>query len=203
MSFDLNSFLKSLGHDVHGDSKLIIKYEPMKCVVDSLKYVSSGDALDIGAFRGRHSLLLAEKGFNVTAIDQEAGGLIYLGLSADSMGLKVKCMRGDIKNYEWERKFDMILFTGVFQYMEKEDGLGVIENMKFHTKKGGVNVISAFQKNPDARYTESVVSLFDEGELAGLYSGNDWDIKETYDFNYKLKEGRIINLCEIVAQNRC
>ena len=49
--------------------------QPMPIIKEALKYVSEGDALDLGVGNGRNTIFLLSKNFNVTGVDMSKEGI--------------------------------------------------------------------------------------------------------------------------------
>ena len=96
--------------------------------------------LDLACGKGRHSVYLAEKGFNVTGVDLSEESIAYARqLECEHLSFYVQDMRKAFHiNY-----FDVVLnlFTS-FGYFEKEgDNLKAISSMTKAVKPGGLVVI--------------------------------------------------------------
>lgn len=67
---------------------------------------SSGRALDVACGSGRHALLLAAAGFDVTAVDRDAAALARLRDYAGRLGLAVRTIETDLEAPPIERVFE-------------------------------------------------------------------------------------------------
>ncbi len=140
-----------------------------------LRNKEKGKVLDLGAGLGRNSIILAERGFDVTAVDKNKDNLKKLKGKINEKGLKIKIVGKDIRRFLPKEKYDVILSSYVLHFLDKKNVDKVIEVIKSHTKKGGLNVILVFtEDNPDKGFPY----LFKRDELKKYYSG--WDI-----FDYK------------------
>ncbi len=107
------------------------------------------DIIDLACGAGRHSILLAEKGFNVTAVDLSENLLGVARKTAEDLNLKINFVNADLRNFCISSKFDLALnlFTS-FGYFEKDE-----ENFALFTKgfellkPGGQFVIDYFNTN--------------------------------------------------------
>jgi tellurite methyltransferase len=76
--------------------------------------------LDVACGRGRHALLLATAGFQVTAVDRDAEALEWLAVTARSLGLEVTCQLLDLETTPppdlGNARFDAVL---VFNYLHR------------------------------------------------------------------------------------
>lgn len=79
--------------------------------------------LDIGCGTGRHSIELAKRGYNVTAIDLSEAQLKRAGEKAAAEGLDIKFLKMDARNLEFNNEFDMAIMIceGAFPLMETDE----------------------------------------------------------------------------------
>ncbi len=79
------------------------------------------DVIDLACGTGRHSILFAERGFNVTAVDLSENLLSVARASAESLGLEINFVTADLRNFCITSKFDLAvnLFTS-FGYFESD-----------------------------------------------------------------------------------
>lgn len=162
--------------------------EPEPVVEKIPQFILSGNALDIGAGEGRHSLYLGRNGFEVTAIDLSEKGISKLKSAADSEGLKVKTMVGDVEDVPLNQEYEVVVSSFMLHHLPRDRALSLIEQIKQQTKVGGVNAITAFTKQGDFYRKNPETSNFypDSGELQSLYA--DWEVIE-----YTEKEGNALS----------
>ena len=145
--------------------------EPDKSVKLILKYKKSGDVLDLGCGEGRNALFLAKNGFNVTGVDVSEEGIKKFKVIAKKNKLNVNALIGDIRYFNFDKEYDIIISNATFHFLDKYNINKIIEKMKSHTNKDGINVISAFtEDNPNKNFPY----LFKKGELKSYY--RDWRI---------------------------
>jgi tellurite methyltransferase len=130
----------------------------------------------VGCGEGRNSIFLAEKGFQVDAIDISEAGIAKAKRIAETQGVNVNFRCCDLTEFVFEKEYDVILSHGVLHLCEKAERNDSIEQAKAHTTNGGYNVIGIFTDrcpaSPDiASFTKS---LFYVGELPERYA--DWDL---------------------------
>lgn len=83
------------GPRVHGDSPL---WGPSAWVIEHAHlYASRRRVLDVACGRGRHALLFAAAGFEVTAVDRDAVALAGMTTSAAALGVSVDVRADDIE----------------------------------------------------------------------------------------------------------
>lgn len=131
--------------------------------------------LDLGSGRGRNSLYLASKGYEVTALDINASHIDAVNTVSQKLGLNVKCGLYDINEAALTEKYDIIISTVVLMFCKRERIAAIIENMQKCTHKDGVNVIVCAVESADSHKAEVPFNTFlRQGELAEYYK--NWDI---------------------------
>jgi len=144
---------------------------PNQIVVDALHHIRTGKVLDIGGGEGRDALFLAGKAFDVTLLDKSVEGLKKARRYAKNSNLKLKTKMIEIDNLKISGKYDLIVCNNVLQFLTPKNRTGLIQKMKAHTVKNGLNVVSAFTvKNPNKKFE----SLLKKNELKKLYA--HWEI---------------------------
>jgi tellurite methyltransferase len=139
--------------------------------------------LDAGCGDGRHSLLLAENGFEVTAVDISPNAIQKLERLAVKRGLAVESIVEDIVKFEIATDYDLIIAHGLLHLLPKGESLPLLDLFQERTRRGGYNVtVVNTNKIPLPSYADYyMIGLFDEGEVAGDYA--DWEItaRESYE----------------------
>ena len=148
-------------------------FEPRQIVYDTLKYKKSGTVLDLGAGFGRHSLFLADKGFQVTAVEIEQSKLDRLSENAKALGVEIKTIQADIADFVPQESYDLVLSTMVLHFLPKEKVKRTIAMMQKHTTKNGLNVISVYTNENQAGLRPY---LFEKNELRNAY--DSWETIE-------------------------
>jgi tellurite methyltransferase len=142
-------------------------------VKQAMKYVSSGEALDLGAGNGRNTMFLISQSFNVTSVDTSKEGLKILEEKVEDKR-KLKTVLSDVREFNTDKKFDIVIAIGLLHFLSKEDGKKLIENVQEWTKKGGVNVIGgkmSQNRRGDLPHT------FEHNELRDYYDKGNWEVK--------------------------
>ncbi len=161
MSSDWNSVWKERGDD---------PWRPDSWLERVLSLLPAGTALDIACGRGRNALLLAEKGYAVTAVDSAEQGLAQLRSEAARRGLTLTLHRQDLEA-EPELpggEYDLVV---QFFYLQRS----LIPYLKRAVRSGGTAVVRTFSRagtwaggpgNPEF--------ALDPGELLTWFAG--WEI---------------------------
>lgn len=146
------------------------KQDPL--VEEVTQYIHSGTVLDIGAgYVGRDTFFLADLGFDVTATEVDDECIANLRILNDDRDKPVKIMKGDIRTYESEIKFDIVISDMVLHFLDASEIVPAVRKMQNHTNPGGFNIITAYTaKNPAGKRPY----LFSPYELLEYYDG--WKI---------------------------
>lgn len=149
--------------------------EPNRYVKQIPELINKGRVLDIGVGEGRNALYLAERGFEVVGIDILDVAVEKFLKIAKEKRLDVEGEVIDARGYEPEGEYDVIICTATMHYFKEGEARDIIEKMKRHTKKGGINLITTFTKE-DIGFKEYPDFYFVgcEDDLRGLYEG--WEI---------------------------
>ncbi len=136
----------------------------------------NGKVIELGAGQGRNALALAEKGFQVTAVDISKVGVDTMNNKAKDLGLSnFRAVTGDsIEALQGE--YDLVVSTFMLQHLSKEDAEKLIAKIKEHTKIGGINAIATFTKEGDFGRSAGAKGKFypSLGEIQDIYQ--DWEI---------------------------
>ena len=166
IDFMTKFFTKDAEHSAFGEPT-----ESVKRLVELLP--SRGNVLDLGASDGRHSLYLAEHGFDVTAVDLVPAGLEKIERLAQARGVVVKTEIADASVYSLHNEYEAIVVVLLLQCLNEEASLRLLREMKAHTKPGGVNVVHVFTKSGDRPRLDL------EEDPTAFYPADGW-LKEFY-----------------------
>jgi SAM-dependent methyltransferase len=109
--------------------------------------------LDLACGYGRHSLALAEKGFNVVGVDYSNYFLKLAKKKAKELKIKnVKFLRKDMRKINFENEFDLIInmFTSFGYFDKNEDNIKVLKNVYNALKCKGYFILDL--ENPNYWY---------------------------------------------------
>ncbi|WP_432821125.1 class I SAM-dependent DNA methyltransferase [Trichloromonas sp.] len=105
--------------------------------------------LDLGCGTGRHDLLLAEKGYEVTGVDQ-SGEMLAVAHSQreTSKGQRFSStfLQGDIRSVRLDRSFDVVvsLFHVMSYQVSNDDLRAAFATVRAHLKPGGVFIFDCW-----------------------------------------------------------
>jgi len=109
--------------------------------VRELDLKASARVLDVGCGRGRHALLLAGRGYDVTGVDFVDGFIDAAKESARENGVdRARFVTGDARSVDLgAASFDAIvcLYDVIGTFPDQEDNQRVVDNLARHLKPGG------------------------------------------------------------------
>lgn len=179
--------------------------QPSSEIVDIASKLDPGASiLDIGCGDGRNSLFLAQKGFKVDAFDISKTGIEKIKYLAKKENLQINAFLCDMKNFEFEKSYDLIITHGCLHLVYRKVWLRLINLIKENTKMKGFNIHAVFTNKiePSIDMKPFFIGLFLEGEIFNFYK--DWKVllKKSYIFEDKhgdkIKHKHAVN--KIVAQ---
>lgn len=149
---------------------------PHSEVVAVLGAMEPGEALDLGSGRGRNSVFLHSRGFQVTAVDRSEAAIHKLRhiIAAEPACQGIQTHLYDINEARIDRDFDLIVATVVFQFLRAERVGAVIDNLQQRTRPGGLNLIVAPVSSAECPCPLDFPFTFREGQLSAFYKG--WTI---------------------------
>jgi SAM-dependent methyltransferase len=97
----------------YGSTGLVWTAEPNRFVVEELAGLTAGRALDLGAGEGRNAIWLAERGWQVTAVDFSGVALAKAAKLAENRGVSgVRLVEADLRDYQPDRGgYDLVLLA--------------------------------------------------------------------------------------------
>lgn len=145
--------------------------EPNPLLDKAIKGISPGRALDLACGAGRHALVLAEAGWNVTGVDRSSVGIDVLRSRARERNLNIDARVVDLEQDEFtfaQNSYDLICD---FYYLQRE----LFPRIRTTLKPGGI-FIAAIHFADDATKDDPVNHpyMLDAGELKSYFS--DWEI---------------------------
>jgi tellurite methyltransferase len=149
-----------------GDEELT----PDSWLIKVLPLLPPGRVLDVACGRGRNALLMAEKGYAVTAVDGSEEGLSRLKNEARQRGLTIDLRRQDLEARAElpEEGFDVVL---QFFYLQRS----LFPTLMRSVRPGGVAVVRTFSHaGPWPGGPGHPEYALEEGELPRIFAG--WEI---------------------------
>jgi cyclopropane fatty-acyl-phospholipid synthase-like methyltransferase len=118
--------------------------------VDFIREVGNQESnftvLDIMCGYGRHSLELARRGVNVTAVDNLQEYIDEIGIAAEKEGLDIVTLQNDVLTINLENQlFDVAICMGnSFAFFDKDDAISLLKTISNHLQLGGILIINSW-----------------------------------------------------------
>lgn len=181
--------------------------KPSKEVIEISGLLNSNSKiLDLGCGDGRHAIYFAKMGHQVDAIDISTAGIDKINRFKAKRHLKnLNAYVEDATKFEFNCTYDLIISHGLFHFLERDNWLNIIQQMKRSTKKSGYNIVATFTDEVEIPedLKPYVKGIFHEGELNKLYS--DWSIELYSSYKFEDEHDNNIKHChavnKIVARN--
>jgi SAM-dependent methyltransferase len=167
---------------------------PAPLVAHVIQKLPAGRALDLACGAGRHALLLAERGWRVTAVDASRVAIEIVRERARERRLELEACAADLEKQEFEiqpQSFDLIC---VCCYLQRD----LFPAIRAGARPGSIviAIIHTVDDSPDVKPMNPEF-LLRNGELRGFFAG--WDI--LHDFEGKPADAAHQRaVAEIVAQ---
>ena len=153
----------------------IIK-EPLPLLVRVVDELRPGRALDLACGTGRHAILLAERGWQVVAVDASGVGIEMAKTSARERGVEVDWRVADLERGEFEIEAESYDLIGVFYYLQRD----LFPQIRRGLRSGGMVIaaIHTVDESPDTKPMNPEF-LLRPGELRAEFRG--WEILHDYE----------------------
>ena len=168
-------------------------------IEEILKNKKSGKVLDLGCGEAGTSLSLAEKGFEVTCIDISKTAIKNIKIEAKKRDVKIIAFDADLEKFEFKEDYDIIIGTGIFQFIPEKYSLKLIKDIMKHTKKDGLNIFEVFLQGDPSQEEDSEGHYFKQNELKELYS--NWNISDYEEYeDYDEEEEQTNKIAYLIAK---
>lgn len=151
-----------------------VAYTPTPYMEYALERLRHGRILDLGCGAGKLALYLARLGYEVEALDNNAEALESLSNKAQTEGLNIKTIEGDLHTYDPGNQYDGVFAINSIHFAPQDVMLRTFERIKDMTALGGWNVISVWaveNKEHEGRTPMGHYGLFNR------YLNDDWKLK--------------------------
>ena len=165
-----------------------LNQQPNAFMVEIIKGLKPGRALEIGMGQGRNSLYLAKQGWDVTGFDISEVGMELARKAASEAGVKIKTINAAMEDFDYGvNQWDLIVAT--------YEGAGWREKAVRALKPGGIVVVEGFLRGPRTPPGAS----FGPNELLKIFTDLNTRILRYEDVDGKpdwsRNPGRVVRLC--------
>ncbi len=138
--------------------------QPNNLLVETLKKLKPGKALDLGMGQGRNAIYMAKQGWQVTGVDISPEGLKQAALSAKEQGIKITPVLLSVDDFDFgKNQWDLItcIYFGPSGFSEK---------IKTGLKSGGTLIIESHHKDASKLRNMPEYVVYDTDELKKMFS---------------------------------
>ncbi len=123
--------------------------ELVRLILANLKLDKNAAILDMACGAGRHSILFAKEGYDVTAVDLSENLLKVAKQSSFEANVKVNYLNCDLRKFSISKNFDLVanLFTSFGYFEDDKENYEVIKTAYAHTKENGYFILDYFNSN--------------------------------------------------------
>jgi len=145
--FDTDEYLNVYRNRNEEDAKKLVDL-----ILKNVNLKPNAPVLDLACGAGRHSILFAEKGFDVTAVDLSRNLLSVAYKAAQESNVQVNFLRADLRRFSICTRFNLVinLFTSFGYFETDEQNFNIINTAYNQLNGGGFFVIDFFNR----RYIE-------------------------------------------------
>jgi SAM-dependent methyltransferase len=142
--FNSENYLKVYSHRDESEAERLVEL-----IVNNLSIKSDSKILDMACGSGRHAVVFAKRGFDVTAVDLSQRLLLEAGENARKNDVKIEFVLSDILDFETSKRYSLALnlFTSIGYFDNDEDNFSVLLKAYDLLIDGGYFVVDYFNKN--------------------------------------------------------
>jgi len=142
--------------------------ELVNLVLNNISISKNSHILDLAAGFGRHAILFAKRGFDVTAVDLSENLLSIAKENAKFEGIHINFVHSDIRNFNPDLQYDLIvnLFTSIGYFEKDEENYYILRKIYDLLAENGSFVLDYFNKNFVVNNLETeTVEEIDDGRI--------------------------------------
>ena len=153
-----------------------VRGEPMPLLVRVADRLEPGRALDLACGTGRHAVFLAERGWEVTAVDASHVGIELAKAAARERGVEVDWRVIDLERDAFEIEAEAYDLIAVFYYLQRS----LFRQIRAGVRPGGLVVaaIHMVDESPEIKQMNPSY-LLQPGELRAEFHG--WELLHDYE----------------------
>jgi SAM-dependent methyltransferase len=206
--FEDESFWSEMYPFMFPEERFHLAEEQIEKVLTLVGY-KQGTVLDLCCGPGRHSLALAKRGIQVTAVDLSEFLLRKAKEEAAKLNLEIEFVLDDMRHFVRSDSYSLVLnmFTSFGYFDDKEDDLKALRNAYQSLMPEGAILIDIFGKEPLARRYQATIStecgdgvtLIQRHEICEDWTlcRNEWilvknETARTFNFQTRLYSGQEI-----------
>lgn len=143
--------------------------------VEACRMIPPCDALDMGCSNGRNAVYMSQRGFNVTAVDNNAGAIDMLRKIVNAEGISnIDAQVYDINTASVGTDYGFISCTVTLMFLDPARVAAVVSDMQDHTLPGGYNLIVCAMSTQEHPCPLPFPFTLAAGQLSEIYQG--WEL---------------------------
>ena len=142
--FDSEDYLKVYSHRDEAEAEKLVDL-----IIKNINLEPQSSLLDMACGAGRHAIVFAKMGFNVTAVDLSQRLLSEAKKNAFNAEVIIDFVLSDIMDYKVSKKFDLAvnLFTSIGYFEDDEENYAVIKKAYNMLNESGYFILDYFNKD--------------------------------------------------------
>ena len=178
--YDQDSFWDEVAPFLFNEQRLLGTAKEIDLLIELTGMQPGMQVLDMPCGVGRHACELAQRGFQVTAVDRTAAYLKRAEQLASESGVQIEFIQEDMRAFRRPGAFDLALnlFTSFGYFVDLDDERGVLANYFHSLKPGGKLVMEMMGKEILARIFQQKTWQ----ELDGLLFLQERQISDGWDW---------------------
>lgn len=159
-----------------------------------------GRVLDYGCGLGNLAFAAAERGCSVFALDASAAAIATIRQRAAAEALPVEAVLADLRDYELDEDFDVVVCIGLLMFFECETAFKALSNLQAHVREGGIAVVNVLVEGTSYldMFDANSHCLFSRAELESRFAG--WNILGAEYSDFEAPGGRRKVFATVIAR---
>jgi SAM-dependent methyltransferase len=209
-----DDFWKVIGPLIFTSKIIDAASQDVEHAIAMLKLEPGARICDLCCGIGRHSLELANRGFQITSVDRTEHYLDQARTKASAEGLDIEFVHQDARNFRRPDTFDAVinLYTSFGYFKDPGENITVLENIYASLKPGGKLLMELMGKEVLARIfqerdwrQEDDIILLEERKVGKNWGDidNRWIVfkdGKKYEHSFNIKLYSAVELCEMLGQ---
>jgi 2-polyprenyl-3-methyl-5-hydroxy-6-metoxy-1,4-benzoquinol methylase len=140
--------------------------EHVEFIINKTGIKPGSSVLDMACGPGRHSVIFARMGYNVTAVDLSDNLLCVARRQSEKAGLDINFHKSDLREITLDKNFDLIinLFTSFGYFEDDSENYRIFDAAIKHLEYNGRFVIDFLNK----KYLEKNLKEYSEEVISGI-----------------------------------